>query len=110
VAPLGNGYAQGFTGYGQYLRPVPSIGGWGQITLHTLSRLDFHFFTGQQDDRNRGLDAGRIGKNLMYGGNLFYRIAPNVLVGLEATQVRTVYIGQGLLINNHYDLAIGYLF
>jgi hypothetical protein len=110
VAPLGNGYAQGFFGYGQNLRPVPSMGGWGQITLHTFSRLDFHLFTGQQDDRNRSLDAGRIGKNLMWGGNLFYRIAPNVLVGLEATQTRTSYIGQGLLINNHYDLAIGYLF
>jgi hypothetical protein len=110
VAPLGNGYAQGFIGYGGHLEPVPSMGGWGQITLHTVSRLDFHLFTGQQDDRNRSLDVGRIGKNLLYGGNVFYRVAPNVLIGLEATQVRTSYIGQRMLINNHYDLAIGYLF
>jgi hypothetical protein len=110
VAPLGNGYAQGFFGYGTHLRPVPSIGGWGQVTVHTLSRLDLHLFTGQQDDRDRSLGVGRIGKNLLFGGNLFYRVAPNVLIGLEATQVRTRYIGQGIVINNHYDLAIGYLF
>lgn len=110
VAPLGNGYAQGFYGYGRHLDAIPSMGGWGQITVHTLPRLDVHLFTGQQDDKNSDLNAGRIGKNLMYGGNLFYRIAPNVLVGIEATQLRTMYIGQGLLINNHYDLAIGYLF
>jgi hypothetical protein len=110
VAPLGNGYGQGFLPSGRILTAVPSIGGWGQITLHTLSRLDFHLFTGQQDDRNRSLDTGRIGKNLLFGGNAFYRIAPNVLIGLEATQIQTTYIGQGRLINNHYDLAIGYLF
>jgi hypothetical protein len=110
TATLGNGYGQGFVGYGQHLRPVHSIGGWGQVTVHTLSRLDLHLFSGQQDDQNHVLDAGRIAKNMLFGGNLFYRVAPNVLIGLEATQVRTMYIGQGLLINNHYDLAIGYLF
>jgi hypothetical protein len=110
VAPLGNGYGQGFYGYGRYQETVSSIGGWGQVTIHTLPRLDFHLFTGQQDDENHGLGNGRIGKNISYGGNLFYRLAPNVLVGLEAAQVRTLYIGQGIRINNHYDLALAYSF
>jgi hypothetical protein len=110
VAPLGNGYGQGFYGYGRYLEPVKSIGGWGQLTIHTLPRVDLHLFTGQQDDENHALTNGRIGKNLSYGGNLFYRLAPNVLVGLEATQLRTLYIGQGIRINNHYDLALAYSF
>jgi hypothetical protein len=110
VAVLGNGYGQGFYGYGRYQEPIPSIGGWGQLTLHTLPRLDFHLFTGQQDDDNKDLNTGRIAKNLMYGGNVYYRIAPNVLVGFEATQLRTIYIGQGLRINNHYDLALAYSF
>ncbi len=93
VAPLGNGYEQGFYGYGRYLKAVASVGGWAQVTVHTLPRLDLHLFSGQQDDDNRDLAAGRIGKNWMYGGNLYYRIAPNVLVGVEATQLRTWYIG-----------------
>jgi hypothetical protein len=110
VAHLGSGTRQGFAVYGHYAHPIDSTGGWGQITLHTLPRLDFHFFTGQVDDANRGLGTGAIGKNLLYGGNLYFRIAPNVIVGLESTQLRTMYIGQGVRINNHYDLAFAYLF
>lgn len=110
VAPLGNGYQQGFYGYGRYLKPVPSIGGWAQLTVHTLPRVDLHLFSGQQDDRNSDLEAGRIGKNWLYGGNVYYRIAPNVLVGVEVTQLRTWILGQGVRINNHYDLAWAYLF
>jgi hypothetical protein len=63
VAPLGNGYEQGFYGYGHYLKPVQSMGGWAQITVHTLPRLDLHLFSGQQDDKNEDLTVGRIGKN-----------------------------------------------
>jgi hypothetical protein len=80
------------------------------VTIHAAPRLDFHLFTGQQDDRNSDLADGRIGKNLMYGGNLYYHLAPNVILGLEASQLRTMYLGQGFRINNHYDLALGYLF
>jgi hypothetical protein len=110
VTPLGAGYQQGFGVYYRGVEPVHSQGGWEQVTLHLAPRLDFHLFSGQQDDRNRDLDAGRIGKNLLFGGNLYYHLAPNVILGLETTQLRTLYIGQGTRINNHYDLALGYLF
>lgn len=110
VAHLGSGTRQGFAVYKTYAYPVESKGGWGQLTLHTLPRLDFHLFTGQVDDDNHDLSKGAIGKNLLFGGNAYFRIAPNVLVGLEASQVRTMYIGQGVRINNHYDLALAYLF
>jgi hypothetical protein len=111
VAPLGNGYGQGFYGYGRYQDSLASKGGWAQLTVHTVPRIDVHLFSGQQDDDNNDLTtAGRIGKNLLYGGNVYYRIAPNVLVGFEATQLRTVYIIQGVRINNHYDLALAYSF
>lgn len=111
VTPLGAGYQQGFgVYYGHKVETVESRGGWGQLTIHTVPRLDFHLFSGQQDDRNSELIDGRIGKNLMFGGNLYYRLAPNVMLGLEATQLRTTYIGQGIRINNHYDLALAYLF
>ncbi|PWU06663.1 MAG: hypothetical protein C5B51_11895 [Terriglobia bacterium] len=111
VVALGTGLIrQGFgfdDGFGE---PVHSQGGWGQLTIHTLPRLDFHLFSGQHDDRNSDLLTGAIGKNLMFGGNLYFRIAPNVLLGWETSQLRTVYLGQGTRINNHYDLALAYLF
>jgi hypothetical protein len=110
VTPLGAGYQQGFGVYYSRVEPVHSQGGWAQITIHAAPRLDFHLFSGQQDDRNRDLDVGRIGKNLLFGGNLYYHLAPNVILGLETSQLRTMYIGQGIRINNHYDLALGYLF
>jgi hypothetical protein len=114
VAHLGSGTRQGFAIYSAYGKTygyaVESRGGWGQLTLHTLPRLDFHLFTGQVDDANYDLGTGSIGKNLLFGGNAYFRVAPNVLVGLEASQVRTFYLGQGVRINNHYDLALAYLF
>ena len=44
------------------------------------------------------------------GTTAIYRLAPNVLLGLETTQIRTNYLGQGIRINNHYDLALAYHF
>jgi hypothetical protein len=112
VAPLGTGaIRQGFAIYEGQAHAIDSQGGWGQLTVHASRRLDFHLFTGQQDDQDSELlGPGAIGKNLLYGGNVYFRIAPNVLVGWEASQTRTSYLGQGVRINNHYDLALGYLF
>jgi len=110
VARHGNGFLQGYKVYGQRVEPVHSVGGWGQFTVHAAPRVDIHLFTGQQDDTNDDLGTGRIGKNLLYGGNLFYRLAPNVQLGFETTQLRTLYLGQGTRINNHYDLALAYHF
>jgi hypothetical protein len=94
----------------QGIAPVHSRGGWGQFTLLATSRLSFNVMAGRHDDRNADLIAGMVGKNTAWGGNALYRIAPNVVVGLEALQVRTDYLGTGLRINNHYDLAVAYLF
>ncbi|MBZ5623987.1 MAG: hypothetical protein LAQ69_35605 [Acidobacteriia bacterium] len=110
VTPLGAGYQQGYWIYYRRALPVHSRGGWAQLTLHAAPRLDFHLLSGQQDDTNHDLEAERIGKNLLFGGNLYYHLAPNVILGLEATQLRTGYIGRGIRINNHYDLALAYLF
>ena len=112
VTPLGTGgLRQGFValGPGRAL-PVHSRGGWAQLTLRPLPRWWFNFFSGQQDDRNSDLPAGGIGKNLALGGNLFYRVAPNVLASFEASQTRTSRIASGTLLNNHYDLGLAYLF
>ena len=46
----------------------------------------------------------------MYAGNIVYKLGPNVLAAFEAAQTRTDYIAVGLRRNNHYDLALAYLF
>ncbi len=110
VATLG-ALRQGFTTLpnGRMI-PVVSNGGWAQVRLPITSRLAFNIYGGQQDDRNSNLLFSNIGKNQAYFGNVMYRLAPNVIVSLEGGQVRTNYIQIGNRLNNHYDLAIAYLF
>jgi len=110
VANLGTGAInQGYYIDYNFAEAIDSTGGWGQVTIHTIRRLDFHLFTGQQDYEAAG-EPGSVTRNLVYGGNLYFRIAPNVLFGPEITQTRTFYWGEGLRINNHYDMALAYLF
>lgn len=112
ITPLGTGaLRQGYIarGPGRAI-PVHSRGGWAQLTLRPVPRWWFNFFSGQQDDRDSDLPRGGIGKNLAFGANLFYRVAPNVLASFEASQTRTNYLGYRTLLNNHYDLALAYLF
>jgi hypothetical protein len=90
--------------------PIHAKGGWTQLTLRATNRLSFHLFGGIHDGRNRDLTAGDIAYNHSYGANFFYHIAPNVIVGFESVQTRTNYLGPGLRLNNHYDLAVAYLF
>jgi hypothetical protein len=110
VATLG-GLPQGFvvTPSGSVIA-VHSTGGWAQIRVPITARLAFDVYGGQQDDRNADLGYGYIGKNQGYFSNLMYRLAPNVIVSLEGGQVRTNYIGLGNRVNDHYDLAVAYLF
>ena len=92
VAHLGSGTRQGFGLYGMRAYGVESAGGWGQVTIRAAPRWDLHFFTGQVDDANQHLIRGSIGKNLLYGGNVYFHLAPNVLTAIEATQLRTMYL------------------
>lgn len=102
---------QGFTiRYHDSVTPVHSRGGWGQFTLKAAPRLSFNVMAGRHDDRNSDLLPGQIGKNTAGAVNLMYRLAPNVILSLEAQQVRTDYLEIGNRINNHYDLAVAYLF
>jgi hypothetical protein len=112
VAPLGAGGAgPGFTALSPAdIRAVHSTGGWAQLTYRISQRLSFNFFSGQHDNRDADLQTGMVGKNLLYGTNFFYRLAPNVILSLETSQVRTHRTGTGSVLNNHYDLALAYLF
>ena len=89
---------------------VASDGGWAQLRFPVTPRLAFDFYGGQQDDLNKDLVTGFIAKNQAYFANVMYRLAPNVLVSLEAGQVRTSYFRVGTRLNDHYDLAVAYLF
>ena len=108
VGPVGG--ISGFTILPVGAIPVHSQGGWSQLTFLLTPRISFHIFSGLENGRAADLLPYAIGRNWLYGGNLFYRLAPNVLLGAEASQVRTSYIEDGFKLNNHYDLALAYLF
>lgn len=90
--------------------PVHATGGWVQFTYLATERLSFNVFGGQQEGRKRDLLFNNISRNRSYAGNFMYRLAPNVIVSFEALQLRTTYLGNGTRLNNHYDLALAYLF
>ncbi|MEZ5352880.1 MAG: hypothetical protein R2762_09610 [Bryobacteraceae bacterium] len=89
---------------------VRSQGGWGQAAIPFTPRWTFNLFGGAHDDRDSDLSAGGIGLNRTGAANIQYRLAPNVIVSLEALQTRTTILGQGLRKNNRYDLGVAYLF
>jgi len=102
---------QGFTILGTDAAiPVHSDGGWGQISFFPAPRLSFHIYGGEEHDRAADLTANSITRNFLYAGNMIYKLAPNVLAAFELSQARTDYIGAGTRLNNHYDLALAYLF
>jgi hypothetical protein len=99
------------------IQPVHTQGGWSQLNLIATPRLSFHLFAGQHDDRDSDVRAGftsatggGILKNQAYGANLFYKLSPNVIASFEALHTRTTYLVFGNRLNNHYDLALAYLF
>jgi hypothetical protein len=104
------GLRQGVSVINGRAHAVGATGGWAQFTFRATQRASFHFYGGQEDDRNRDLDRGGIGKNQGYGANIMYRLGSNILTSFEASQVRTTYMGSGTRINPHYDLAVAYLF
>lgn len=89
---------------------VHSQGEWGQIALFPASRLSLHVYAGEQWNRAADLGPGSVTTNFVYAGNFIYKLAPNVLAAFEASQARTQYLGSALRLNNHYDLALAYLF
>jgi hypothetical protein len=89
---------------------VSAVGGWAQFTIRATRRLSFNIFGGQEDDWNSDLSFGGISKNQTYAGNAMYRLGSNVIMSFEASQTRTLYLGAGLRLNPHYDLAIAYLY
>jgi hypothetical protein len=110
AAGLG-GLRQGFTilPSGNVI-PVHAIGAWSQLSLFPASRISLHILGGEEADRASDLISNSVRTNLVYSGNIVYKLATNVLTAIEVSQTRTDYITSGLRVNNHYDLALAYLF
>ena len=92
------------------LTGIHQTSGWVQNSFQLTSRLKLNAFAGEQSERPSDLPSAALRSNLAWGGNLMYHISPNVITSLEAMQVRTKYMNTGLRLNDHYDLAIAYLF
>jgi hypothetical protein len=90
--------------------PVHVNAGWGQLSFIATPRLSFHLFGGGEFDSGTNFAAAAVSRNLSYAGNAMYKLAPNVLAALEISQLRTTYANAATRLNNHYDLAIAYLF
>ncbi len=104
------GLRQGVSVINGQARAVAATGGWGQLTFRATQRASLNIYAGQEDDRNRDLGIGGIGKNQGYGANIIYRLGSNILTSFESSQIRTTYLGSRTVINPHYDLAFAYLF
>jgi hypothetical protein len=110
----GGGVRQGFTVFRRndvfQVIPVRTWGGWGQLTFIATPRWSFNVYGGQDDPNDRDLTPTGASRNRALAGNVFYRLAPNVVIGAEVSQVRTSYVSGFRPHNNHYNLAVAYLF
>jgi hypothetical protein len=107
LGALGNGFT--ITPDGE-VRPVNSMGGWAQVAFPITSRLTVNAFSGVENDHSPFLAASDIVHNWTYAANAMYHFGPNIVVSLEALQMRTRSLAGVPGLQNHYDLAFGYLF
>ncbi|MCU1326453.1 MAG: hypothetical protein JWN34_1823 [Bryobacterales bacterium] len=110
LGSLRQGFTVSATPFGTRVNPVHATGMWGQLTWFTTPKLSFHVFGGAELDRPSDLVSGMVRQNIIYAGNAIYKLAPNILAAFEVSQNRTLYLTNGLRLNNHYDLALAYLF
>jgi len=103
-------FRQGWTVTPQDVLAVHTQGGWAQVSVPFTQRISLNLIAGTMDDRNRDLTAAMIGSNRTGAANVIFRIAPNVLLSLEAMQIRTNYLTGGTRRNPRYDLSVAYQF
>ena len=103
-------YRQGWVLTPQGAHSVHAKGGWAQLSVPFTQRVSLNLMAGTMDDRNRDLLATMIGYNRTGAANLMFRLAPNLLLAIEAMQIRTNYLTGGTTRNPRYDLSIAYQF
>jgi len=96
------------------VRGVRSTGGWTQMSFRLRSDLELNFAYGQEDPSNsdirlgNAIDSARF-KNQVGSVNFIYQLRPTFLVSMEYRRLWTNYTaGRGT--NNHYNLAVAYVF
>ena len=107
LGSLGNGFVVLPDGQ---VKAVDSSGGWAQMSIPLTSRFTLNAFGGLEADHSPFLNATSSVRNWNYASNIMYRLGANVLVGVEAMQIRTRLLSGSTGVQNHYDLALGYLF
>jgi hypothetical protein len=90
--------------------PVHGAGGWIQLALPLTQRLTFNTYVGRQANDSQDIYEGGIFRTLTYAGNMLYRVAPNVVIGFEASRNRIDQYDAYSLRTNRYDATIAYLF
>ncbi len=90
--------------------PIHGAGGWVQLALPLTRRLTFNTYVGRQANDSNDIYGGGIFRTLTYAGNVLYRVAPNVVIGFEASRNRLDQYDAYSLRTNRYDATIAYLF
>jgi hypothetical protein len=98
-------------GPGQFrVVPVGRRGGWAQLTLLPTSRWSVNLQTGLDDLEADYLIPTSISRNQAFVFNTFYRVAPNVIWGVEVSLLRTRYKAGQHPQAIHHDVYFAYVF
>jgi hypothetical protein len=81
-----------------------------QLALPLTKRLTFDFYAGRQYNDPQELTSYEVWRTLTYAGNILYRLAPNVVLGFEASEARIQYLNRTAITTNRYDATLAYLF
>ncbi len=95
---------------GQTVVPIRGSAGWLQASFPVTRRLTFDVYSGRQLNNDRDLSAYGVSKTETLAGNILYRLAPNVVLGLEAARNRVEYLNALEFWANRYDATVAYLF
>jgi hypothetical protein len=104
------GIPPGFRIDGSSILPIHGTAGWVQVALPVSSRLTFDMYAGRQLNRAADLSAYEVARSLTYAANALYKIAPNIVLGVEAAQDRMDYLNNFGFKTNRYDATAAYLF
>jgi hypothetical protein len=91
-----------------------SVGGWTELGFRARPDLDFNIAYGQNDPRNRDILVGLRSpftrfKNQTASANFIWQLRHNYLLSVEYRRLWTNY-SLGQQTNNHFNLAVGYIF
>ena len=92
------------------LIPIRGAAGWLQLALPVTSRLTFDIYAGRQANNPHDLLPYNVERTLTYAGNVLYRVAPNVILGFEASRFEFEYLNLRQFSSNRYDATFAYLF